>query len=218
MAQLAFPSIAPAKGGAVSSEGEVVQTSSRHSDDALTCKGLNLLRQQLALRVAVAQRAKTASAIPRNYVTKECLDAPPYWQQDWRRGLQGAGRRPRQGGGSAAAREALSLQRRDWRRGLQGAGRRPRQGGGSAAAREAPALGQQDWRRGLQGAGRRSQGGGRPEPEGARRPHRHTPLTLPFLITLALARRRSRWETSSLSWWPCARSAASSCAEPLARR
>ena len=50
-------------------------------------------------------------------------------QQDWRRGLQGAGRRPRQGGGSAAAREARSPLQRDWRRGLQGAGRRP-QGGG----------------------------------------------------------------------------------------
>jgi len=39
-----------------------VQTSSRHSDDALTCKGLNLLRQQLALRVAVAQRAMASIA------------------------------------------------------------------------------------------------------------------------------------------------------------
>ena len=36
--------------------------SSRHSDDALASKGLDLLRQQLVLRVALAQLAKAPKA------------------------------------------------------------------------------------------------------------------------------------------------------------
>ena len=51
-------SIAPAPDRAVGGEGEAVLASSRHSDDALAIKGLNLLRQQLALLVAVAQLAE----------------------------------------------------------------------------------------------------------------------------------------------------------------
>ena len=51
---------------------------------------------------------------------------------------------------------------------------------------------------------------------------RHTPLPRPMLITATpLACRSSRWAGrtgSSLSWWPCARSAASSWSEPLQPR
>ena len=50
-------------------------------------------------------------------------------------------------------------------------------------------------------------------------PPRHTPLPRPMLIAPPLACSCSSWTTrSSLSWWPCARSAASSCAEPLQPR
>ena len=55
VAKLAKGSIAPAPDGAVGGEGEAVDTSSRHSDDALPSKGLDLLRQQLVLLLAVAQ-------------------------------------------------------------------------------------------------------------------------------------------------------------------
>ena len=52
-------------------------------------------------------------------------------------------------------------------------------------------------------------------------PPRHTPLSRPMLIAPPLACRGSAWTTrtgSSLSWWPCARSAASTSAEPLQPR
>ena len=64
VAQLAKASNAPAPDGAVCGEGETVVHSSRHSDDALASKGLDLLRQQLVLRVAMAQPliASTAPA------------------------------------------------------------------------------------------------------------------------------------------------------------
>ena len=58
VAQLAIVSTAPAPDGAVGGEGDAVRVSSRHSDDALPSKGLDLLGQQLALRVAVAQLAE----------------------------------------------------------------------------------------------------------------------------------------------------------------
>ena len=57
VAQLARGSMAPAPEGSVGGEGEAVPLSSRHSDDALASKGLDLLRQQLVLLVAVAQQA-----------------------------------------------------------------------------------------------------------------------------------------------------------------
>ena len=47
---------------------------------------------------------------------------------------------------------------------------------------------------------------------------RHTPLPRPMLIAPPLACRSSTWTTSSLSWWPCARSAASTSGEPLQPR
>ncbi|EOD26951.1 hypothetical protein EMIHUDRAFT_114844 [Emiliania huxleyi CCMP1516] len=48
---------------------------------------------------------------------------------------------------------------------------------------------------------------------------RHTPLPHPMLIAHPLACRRSGWTTrSSLSWWPCARSAVSTSNEPLQPR
>ena len=50
---------------------------------------------------------------------------------------------------------------------------------------------------------------------------RHTPLPRPVLIAPPLACRSSRWTTttwSSLSWWPCARSAASCSTEPVQPR
>ena len=50
-------------------------------------------------------------------------------------------------------------------------------------------------------------------------PPRCSPRPRPMLIAPPLACRRSSWTTrSSLSWWPCARSAVSSCAEPLQPR
>jgi len=48
---------APGKDGSVGGDGQAVVLSSRHGDDALVSKGLDLLRQQLALLVAVAQPA-----------------------------------------------------------------------------------------------------------------------------------------------------------------
>ena len=57
VAQLAQLSPAPAPDSAVGGEGEAVVVSCQHSDDALASKGLDLLGQQLALLVAVAQPA-----------------------------------------------------------------------------------------------------------------------------------------------------------------
>ena len=57
VAQPAIGSIAPAPDTAAGGEGEAVPSSSRHSDDALASKGLDLLGQLLALLVAVAQLA-----------------------------------------------------------------------------------------------------------------------------------------------------------------
>ena len=62
VAQLAFASTAPAPDGAVGSEGEAVVIPCRHSDDVLASKGLDLLRQRLALRVAVAQLAEVSTS------------------------------------------------------------------------------------------------------------------------------------------------------------
>jgi len=62
VAQPAEASTAPAPDGAVGGEGEAVLPSSRHSDDALASKGLDLLGQQLALLVAVAQPASASTA------------------------------------------------------------------------------------------------------------------------------------------------------------
>ena len=39
-----------------------MRSSSRHGDDALACQGVDLLRQQLFLQVAVAQPAKASKA------------------------------------------------------------------------------------------------------------------------------------------------------------
>jgi len=62
VAQLARVSPAPAPEGAVGGEGEAVAAaSSRHGDDALASKGLDLLWQQLVLLVAVAQLAKVST-------------------------------------------------------------------------------------------------------------------------------------------------------------
>jgi len=58
----ACPSIAPAPDAAVGGDGDAVEYSSRHSDDALVSQGLNLLGQQLALLVAVAQAALPSTA------------------------------------------------------------------------------------------------------------------------------------------------------------
>ena len=62
VAQPARVAIAPAPEGAVGGEGQAVEGSSRHSDDALANKGLDLLRQLLALLVAVAQPALASIA------------------------------------------------------------------------------------------------------------------------------------------------------------
>ena len=62
VAQLAISSPAPAPDSAVGGEGEAVVHSSRHGDNAPPCKGLDLLRQQLDLLVAVAQPAIQAIA------------------------------------------------------------------------------------------------------------------------------------------------------------
>jgi len=62
VAQLAKGSTAPGKDSAVGGDGEAVRASSRDSDDTLASKGLDLLGQQLALRVAVAQLAVVACA------------------------------------------------------------------------------------------------------------------------------------------------------------
>ena len=62
MAQLAHASAAPAPDSSVGGEGEAVKTSSRHSDDALASKGLDLLGQRLALLVAVAQPTAVSMA------------------------------------------------------------------------------------------------------------------------------------------------------------
>ena len=63
VAQPAELSIAPAPDSAASGEGEAVQTSSRHGDDALASKGLHLLGLPLVLPVAaVAQLAVPAAA------------------------------------------------------------------------------------------------------------------------------------------------------------
>ena len=57
VAQAAVLALAPSKHGAVGGDGEVVGVSSRHSDDALISKGLDLLGLPPLLRVAVAQQA-----------------------------------------------------------------------------------------------------------------------------------------------------------------
>ena len=62
VAQPATPSNAPAPDGTTGGGGEAVPESSRHSDDALASNGLDLLGQQLALLVAVAQLAETSTA------------------------------------------------------------------------------------------------------------------------------------------------------------
>ena len=54
--------LAPGKDIAVGGDGETVVLSNRHSDDALASKGLDLLGQQLALLVAVAQAAPLSPA------------------------------------------------------------------------------------------------------------------------------------------------------------
>ena len=54
--------LAPGKDGVVGGEGKVVGCSSRHSDDSLVSKCLDLLRQQLVLPVAVAQPATGSTA------------------------------------------------------------------------------------------------------------------------------------------------------------
>ena len=61
VAQPAMPSPALAPDAAVSSDGEAVSDPSRDSDDALASQALDLLRQQLVLRVAVA-RVRAAAA------------------------------------------------------------------------------------------------------------------------------------------------------------
>ena len=62
VAQPATGSIAPATDAAVGGDGEVVEASSRHSDDALASQGLDLLRLPLALLATVAQLAKASIA------------------------------------------------------------------------------------------------------------------------------------------------------------
>jgi len=62
VAKLAPVSTAPAPDSAVGGGGEAVGSSSRHSDDALASKGLDLLGQQLVLLVAVAQAAVASMA------------------------------------------------------------------------------------------------------------------------------------------------------------
>ena len=62
VAQPAIGSKAPAPDSSVGGDGEAVPTSRRHSDDALASKGLDLLRQQLVLLVAVAQPARASKA------------------------------------------------------------------------------------------------------------------------------------------------------------
>jgi len=54
VAKAAASALAPSKDGAIGGEGEAVVRSSRHSDDALDSKGLDLLGQQLVLLIAVA--------------------------------------------------------------------------------------------------------------------------------------------------------------------
>ena len=62
MAQPAVLAVAPAPEETVAGEGEAVRESRRDSDDALASQGLDLLGQQLPLRVAVAQLAKESTA------------------------------------------------------------------------------------------------------------------------------------------------------------
>ena len=57
MAELASASTAPAPDGSIGGNGEGVDVSSRHSDNRLADKGLDLLGQLLVLLVAVAQPA-----------------------------------------------------------------------------------------------------------------------------------------------------------------
>ena len=54
--------MAPREEGSVGGAGDAVDCSSRHSDDALASKGLDLLGQELGLLVAVAQAAKACIA------------------------------------------------------------------------------------------------------------------------------------------------------------
>ena len=49
--------LTPGKDGAVGRDGDAVDASSRHGDDALARKGIDLLGQQLVVPVAVAQLA-----------------------------------------------------------------------------------------------------------------------------------------------------------------
>ena len=57
VAQLAEATVAPAPDTAVGGEGEAVTSSRRDRDDAPPSQGLDLLRQQLQLQLAVAQMA-----------------------------------------------------------------------------------------------------------------------------------------------------------------
>ena len=54
--------LAPGKDRAVGGESETVRHSSRRSEDTLVSKGLDLLRKQLLLQVAVAQLARVSKA------------------------------------------------------------------------------------------------------------------------------------------------------------
>jgi len=76
--QSAIASKAPAPDSAVGSESEAVECSGRHSDDALASKGLDLLRQEPVLLVAVAQLAKVSTApAPDGAVGGEGEAVPP---------------------------------------------------------------------------------------------------------------------------------------------
>jgi len=73
VAQRAPASFAPAPDGAVGGDGEAVVASRRRSDDALASKGLDLLGQQLALQVAVAQMARASfTPAPDGAVSGDC--------------------------------------------------------------------------------------------------------------------------------------------------
>ena len=65
VAKAADLALAPGKEGAAGGDSEAVRGSSRQSDDALASQGLDLLRQQLILLVAVgpvAQHARRMAA------------------------------------------------------------------------------------------------------------------------------------------------------------
>ena len=57
VAKAAALALAPGKDSTIGGDGKAVHDTSRHGDDALASEGLDLLRQQLVLLVAVAQLA-----------------------------------------------------------------------------------------------------------------------------------------------------------------